>query len=74
MHNLLCTLRNEKKRKWPQLLPELVYVYSYMLHATTGYSPHFLLFGREPRLPVDGMLGTEVHPDLQEESLAEHQQ
>ena len=26
-------------------------------HASTGFSPHFLLFGQEPQLPVDHLLG-----------------
>ena len=34
-------------------LPELTYSYNCVQHASTGYSPHCLFFGREPKLPVD---------------------
>lgn len=58
MHDLLRPLEAAQKKKWPQYLPELVQSYNASVHASTGYSPHFLLFGTECRLPIDLMLGT----------------
>ncbi|KAK7497025.1 hypothetical protein BaRGS_00011761, partial [Batillaria attramentaria] len=58
MHELLRSLSNEQQLRWPHHLPELVQAYNCTTHATTGYSPHFLLFGQEPRLPIDALLGT----------------
>ena len=29
-------------------------------HSTTGYSPYYLVYGREPVLPVDELLGTDM--------------
>ena len=57
LHDLLRTLSAEQKKRWPMYLPEVVQAYNNTPHATTGFSPHFLLFGQEPCLPVDIILG-----------------
>lgn len=59
LHELLRMLPPENKRRWPEHLPELIYAYNITPHATTGYSPYFLLFGVEPRLHLDALLGQE---------------
>ncbi|CAB3992258.1 Transposon Ty3-I Gag-Pol poly, partial [Paramuricea clavata] len=59
LHDLLKSLPPQKKRRWTEYLPELLYAYNCTPHGTTGYSPYHLLFGRSPRLPVDLLLGEE---------------
>ncbi|KXJ15652.1 Retrovirus-related Pol polyprotein from transposon 297 [Exaiptasia diaphana] len=73
MHDRLRTLPPEKKKKWTELLPELVYAYNCTPHSTTGFAPYYLFFGREPTLPVDYVLGvpedTECTPWVTEHHL-----
>ncbi|KAI2643769.1 Gag-Pol polyprotein [Labeo rohita] len=57
LHNLLRTLSPAKKRRWVDYLPEVVFAYNTTEHASTGYSPYFLVFGQSPKLPVDILFG-----------------
>ena len=73
MHDRLRTLDAGRKKKWPEYLPELVHAYNCTPHSTTGYSPYYLFFGREPNLPVDFALGLQNESaEAKEEWLTEH--
>uniref|UniRef100_A0A3Q2VQB7 Gypsy retrotransposon integrase-like protein 1 n=1 Tax=Haplochromis burtoni TaxID=8153 RepID=A0A3Q2VQB7_HAPBU len=73
LHDLLRTLPPDKKRRWPEYLPELVYAYNVTPHATTGHSPYYLMFGVHPHLPVDALLGQEQVLDKRHDWLVVHQ-
>ena len=54
---MLGTLTPEQKKDWKCHVPALVHTYNYTKNAATGFSPYYLLFGRELRLPVDVEFG-----------------
>uniref|UniRef100_A0A9J7X1E4 Gypsy retrotransposon integrase-like protein 1 n=1 Tax=Cyprinus carpio carpio TaxID=630221 RepID=A0A9J7X1E4_CYPCA len=62
LHNLLRTLPVSRKRDWVTCLPQVVFSYNRTPHQATGESPHFLMFGQEPRLPMDSLLGRDPQP------------
>ena len=55
--NMLGTLEVEKKQSWSRDISALVHAYNCTKHDSTGFSPYFLMFGREARLPVDLRFG-----------------
>ena len=43
----------EQRAKWPSHLGPILITYNATRSMITGYSPYFLMFGHQPRLPVD---------------------
>lgn len=62
LHNLLRALPVSRKRDWSSCLPQVLYSYNTSPHQSTGESPFHLMFGQEPRLPVDFLLGQVPEP------------
>ena len=53
LFRMIGKLAAEKKAQWEQHLPELIQVYNSARSVVTGYSPHYLMFGRCSCLPVN---------------------
>ncbi|XP_053301840.1 uncharacterized protein LOC128460622 [Pleuronectes platessa] len=54
---MLGTLDTLKKQCWSQHITYLVHAYNCTKNDSTGYSPYYLMFGREARLPIDICFG-----------------
>ena len=50
---IIGKLEDEFKGEWPRHLLKLTHAYNLTWSAVTRYSPHFLMFGQWPRLPID---------------------
>ena len=59
--NMLGTLPKEKKSEWKNHIGMLVHEYNCTWDSATGFSPYFLMFGRQPCLPINIMLGLAPH-------------
>ena len=53
LFHMIGKLVCDKKAQWRQHLPELLQAYNNTQSVVTSYSPHYLMFGRHPHLPVD---------------------
>ena len=56
---MMRTLEEKEKVRWHEKLNKLTFAYNCTRHETTGYSPHFLMFGREPSIFLDRLIGKE---------------
>ena len=57
---MIKTLEYEDKVQWNEHLNTLCSSYNSTLHSSTGFSPHWLMMGRKPRLAVDLNMGTNL--------------
>ena len=52
MH-MIGKLSRDQKAEWPKHLPKLVHAYNSTRLAITRYSPHYLMYGHQPCLPIN---------------------
>ena len=55
--NMLGTFSEEEKSDWKSHLGCMTHAYNCTKHASTTYSPYYLMFGGHPRLPIDVEFG-----------------
>ena len=65
---MLGTLPNSEKPNWAEWVPTLVHAYNCTISKVTGYSPHYLMFGRLPRLPIDIEFDTAIRTNKKDYS------
>lgn len=56
--DMLAMYVSDDHRDWDISLPFVTFAYNSSRHDTAGYSPFYLLFGRDPLLPFDTLLPT----------------
>ena len=48
----------KRKHRWPDHISSICHAYNATRSQVMGYSPHFLMFGRRPHLPIDLLFPT----------------
>ncbi|XP_043960345.1 uncharacterized protein LOC122824149 [Gambusia affinis] len=61
--NMLGTLSEQNKSRWKDFVKPLVHAYNCTKNDVTGFSPYELMFGRQPRLPIDVAFGLPLEED-----------
>ena len=62
LRNMLAALPDNLKKRWKDQLAPLTFAYNSTVNKATGYSPFFLVFGRNSRLPIDCVLPMDPNP------------
>ena len=57
--NMLKSIPKSEKKNWKDHLSKLCFAYNSTVNRATNFSPFFLMFGRQSRLPIDCVLPVE---------------
>ena len=57
-------MQDHEKSDWKSYISPLVHAYNATKHESTGFSPHYLMFGLHPRLAVDAYFGINSEIDV----------
>jgi transposase InsO family protein len=56
LHDCMAKLVTENQSDWSRLIPYAEFVFNSSIHASTGFSPYFIMTGREAKWQVDLLL------------------
>ena len=62
--DMLATATRQHPFNWEDHIRKVCMAYNTSVHASTGFTPFYLMFGREAKLPIDLMYGTGNHKDM----------
>ena len=51
--NMLGTMPPNAKKEWQEWVSAMTHAYNCTISRTTGFAPYYLMFGREPKIPID---------------------
>jgi transposase InsO family protein len=63
LNSMLGRVVAESQRDWDQHVAPVMSAYRSTIHASTGYTPNFLVYGRENRAPIDLVLAVDDEPE-----------
>ena len=63
LNAMLGKVVSSNQRDWDESLPHVLAAYRASPHETTGFSPNYLMFGRETRAPLDLVYGSPPSAD-----------
>ena len=56
--NMLATCAKDHPFEWEDYIRKVCMAYNSSIQSSTGYTPFYLMFGRQARLPIDVLYGT----------------
>jgi len=78
LNSILAKMIVTNQRDWCERVPTAAAAYRASVHEATGFSPNFIVFGRENRMPVDLVCGCppgdEEHYTSVDETVAQRQE
>jgi len=72
LNSILAKIISDDQRDWCERAPVAAAAYRASVHEATGYSPNFLMLGRETRSPIDVVLGSPPGNEPQYSSIDEY--
>ena len=60
MHDSIAKYAYQDHENWPKAIPPLLMAYRTAVNDTTKHSPFFIVYGRDPVLPMDTLLNPKV--------------